>query len=157
MSLRNESQGFTLIELVFAVSLIGIILTITWPKMDRVFSRYRLEIGGNKLIADLRLVQQLSIGEGIWYKLKFDTVNNRYIITRNVNEGGVAQTYKIVEPEKPVKLYFTNFQDNAVYFYSSGSPSQGGTVTITDDKGSLIYVIVSPVTGRTRLSDKPPA
>lgn len=156
MFFNNKDEGFTLLELVLALALVGIILSFSWPKLEHTYKRFKLEASAKKIIAQIRLVQQLSIGEGIWYRLKFDLVNNKYIITRNINNDGIAQVYKTIELEKPASLYFTNFKDHEVYFYSSGNPSQGGTITIIDENNNLLYIIICPVTGRTRLSNQPP-
>lgn len=156
MRLHKNEKGFTFLELILFVTILGIILGLSWPKLDSSFKYYKLRSSASLIVSDIRLIQQLSIGEGIWYKIKFDPVNNRYFITRNINEGSLAQTYKIVNLEQDVQLYSTNFPDNAIYFYSTGNPSQGGTISITDGKEKYLYIIISPVTGRCRLSNLPP-
>jgi hypothetical protein len=55
-----------------------------------------------------------------------------------------------------IDLFDTNFTDNNLYFYPNGVPSMGGTITLKNKRGKVLYVIMTPVTARVRISPTPP-
>jgi hypothetical protein len=57
---------------------------------------------------------------------------------------------------KDIDLFNTNFTNNRVNFNPNGSPSMGGTVTLKNKRGKELYVIMTPVTARVRVSPDPP-
>ncbi len=42
-------------------------------------------------------------------------------------------------------------------FTSTGTPSSGGTITLTNNQGTKRYIIINPVAGRIRVANEPPA
>ncbi|MCX6088854.1 MAG: prepilin-type N-terminal cleavage/methylation domain-containing protein [Candidatus Atribacteria bacterium] len=62
-------------------------------------------------------------------------------------------SFTLYEIPEGVVLYRANFiENNILYFYPTGTPSSGGTITLRV-KDRLKYVIITPVTGRVRISD----
>jgi predicted transcriptional regulator len=60
------------------------------------------------------------------------------------------------EQLEDIDLFNTNFTDNNLYFYPNGVPSMGGTVTLKNKRGKILYVIMTPVTARVRIGPNPP-
>ncbi|MGC8778505.1 MAG: GspH/FimT family protein, partial [Candidatus Caldatribacteriaceae bacterium] len=93
-------------------------------------------------------IEAMQSGKDI--RLLFDTSGNRVLYR------GKSGKTEIISFPKGIKLYTTNFPSNILYFNSAGTPSCGGTVTIRSG-GERRYIIVTPVTGRVRFSEKPPS
>jgi len=51
------------------------------------------------------------------------------------------------------RAFYTN---NNLYFYPNSVPSMGGTITLKNKRGKILYVIMTPVTARVRVSPNPP-
>ncbi|NLI91840.1 MAG: prepilin-type cleavage/methylation domain-containing protein [Peptococcaceae bacterium] len=100
-----------------------------------------IEISASRLLQDLREVQQASMSGNIWYRVKFYSQTNEYMI------------FKAGEFLRSVRLYpgvvFGNTPPELI-FLPSGVPSTGMTVTLrTGDRERK--VIIAPVMGRMRI------
>ena len=145
----NRSRGFTIIELIVIVAIILVLTTLSVNGLSNLLQWNKLNTIAIQLRADLRLAQANAFYEGVYYKIEFWTALNRYRIYKQ------TELYKDVQLED-VNLFNTNFTGNNLYFYPSGVPSQGGTVTLKNNRGKVLYVIMTPVTARIRISTKPP-
>jgi len=146
----ENSNGYTLIELVVTV---GIILTLTFVCFDGLFTtkaNMDLSLVAHQLEATLKDCQSKAMYTGNYYKMDFYPSLNRY---RVYCETDLVQDIQL----ENINLYYTNFTNHKVYFYKTGVPSMGGTVTLKTKYGKTLYVIMTPVTARTRISRTPPA
>ncbi len=146
----KSTCGFTLIELMAVVGIIAVLLTITGRAIFIVKQNCDLNIAANQIEATLKDCQASALYSGNWYKVYFWPSINRYRVYR-----GADEVVKDVQLEN-INLHYTNFSDNRVEFYHTGVPSMGGTVTLKNKNGKTLYVIMTPVTARTRISTEPP-
>lgn len=150
--IRN-SKGFTLLELSITLVLLGLLLAIALPRFPAL-SNYRLEGAARKMAVDLRLVKNEAITSGKACQVKFfvyEQFYRLYLADKN-------QTVKLPEgitfqgntsfPKDPHNPY--------ILFNALGHPSMGGTVILESAKGDRRYIIVTPVTGRIRVSKEAP-
>jgi len=159
-----NSKGFTLLELIIVFSITILFLYFT-PVLPRIFDRQKLYYTACVMAEDIRLAQQLNINQDAVYTTIFDCQNDRYFIQRNV------YTYKKTELPGGIDLVATNFDfdnntgngcDNKLRFNTEGEPFRingflyGGHVSLRDQNGEFLYVIVASVTGRVRVDRKPP-
>ncbi len=75
--------GFTLLEILIIISIIGIIVLIGIPSF-RVFQP-GLQLSGavQNLVADLRYAQQLTISEQITHGIRFSLDENKYYVLKH--------------------------------------------------------------------------
>jgi len=150
----NRNKGYTLIELMVVVRIIALLLGLSLNGLDNLIQWNKLNTAAALLSSELKSTQSRAFYEGVIYKLQFWPPLDRYRIYR--------QTELITELIKDetldgVNLFNTNFTNNNLYFYPSGVPSMGGTVTLKNKRGKVLYVIMTPVTARVRVSPNPPA
>lgn len=144
-------RGFSLIEimvvLAIALSLAGFTLAVSGA-----YSRQKLNLTASTLAEDVRLTQKLNQRQDGKYKIYFDDVNERYIISRGV------YAYKIVKLPVGIDIVGSTFPGKKLWFIANGSPNPplGGHVTLNDKKNNILYVIVTPFTGRVRIDKTPP-
>lgn len=151
---NNRSKGYTLIELMVLVGIIALLLGLSLNSLNNLIQWNKLNVAAALLSSELKNTQSMAFYEGVYYIIQFyPTFNNPTLNKYKIIK--VNETYKEIKLEG-VELFKTNFTGNKVYFYPSGVPSMGGTVTLKNKRGKVLYVIMTPVTARVRVSPEPP-
>ena len=145
----KRSNGFTLIELMVVIGIISILLVVSFKGLLNMKQNMDLNRVAHQLEATLKNCQSKAMYTGSYYKMDFYTSLNRY---RVYCETDLVQDIQL----ENINLHYTNFTNHKVYFYKTGVPSMGGTVTLKTKNGKTLYVIMTPVTARTRISRTPP-
>ena len=146
---NNRSKGYTLIELMVVVGIISLLLGLSLNGLYNLIQWNRLSTAAALLSSELKNTQSRAFYGGEYYKLQFWPSLDRYRIYKQT-----VLIYDIIL--KDIDLFNTNFTDDNVYFYPNGVPSMGGTVTLENKRGKFLYVIMTPVTARVRVSPEPP-
>lgn len=146
---NNRTKGFTLIELMVVVGIISLLLGLGINGLDYLIQWNKLNTSAAILSSELKNTQSRAFYEGVWYKIEFRAFSDKYIVYKQ------TELYKDVQLED-IDLFNTNFTDNNLYFYPNGVPSMGGTITLKNRRGKILYVIMTPVTARVRISPDPP-
>ncbi|MBE3114165.1 MAG: prepilin-type N-terminal cleavage/methylation domain-containing protein [Actinobacteria bacterium] len=155
----NHTKGYTIIELMVVVGIIALLLGLSLNSLNNLIQWNKLNVAAALLSSELKNTQSMAFYEGVSYKIEFyptfdwPTSLNKYKIFK------VCELYKELYKEiklEDIDLFKTNFTGNKVFFYPSGVPGQGGTVTLKNRRGKILYVIMTPVTARVRVSPDPP-
>lgn len=151
-------HGFSLIELMLVLLLMGILLAVAVPLGERSVARFNLTGAARQMAADIRMHQQVAISSEdsfSTYQIIYDSSKHRYHLQKN------TLIMKTINLPGTVHITNTNFpgQNNRLRFSIQGRPIDGGgTITLLDQvTGELYYVIVAAITGRVRISTEPPA
>jgi prepilin-type N-terminal cleavage/methylation domain-containing protein len=166
-------KGFTLVELVVAIAIVMILMTVAVPRLDRYVARVRLRFAGMALVQDLRNMQVNAVCEDSFYTVVFVTNENRYYFrqgTKSYAPPGAVRTERwlsryagfplAVGKRTPVSAVFgpqTSMVSPVVTMSFNGmgrpaSGSGGGHVTFINVYGERIDVIVTPVDGNIRMA-----
>jgi len=147
---RNiHNKGYTLIELIVVVVIISLLLGLSLNGLYNLIQWNKLNRAAAILSSELKNTQSRAFYEGVYYKIQFWPSLDRYRIYK--------QTVLCKDEQlEDIDLFNANFTNNKVYFYPSGVPSMGGTVTLKNKRGKILYVIMTPVTARVRISTEPP-
>lgn len=96
---REKRNGFTLIELMFVIAVIGIVAMVTMPKYQGVKSHYQLDASAQRVVDELRYAKQLAIDKRTNVAIEFGTGFVRlYYITLDT-----TSTPPIIKTAAPVK------------------------------------------------------
>jgi prepilin-type N-terminal cleavage/methylation domain-containing protein len=145
----NRTKGYSLIELMVVVGIVALLLSLSINGIISLIQWSKLNTAAALLSSELKNTQSRAFYEGVYYKLQFWPTLDRYRVYK--------QTELIDDITlKDIDLFNTNFTDNNLYFYPNGVPSMGGTVTLKNRRGKILYVIMTPVTARVRVSPNPP-
>lgn len=152
----KSEKGVTLVELVCVIMLIGIIVVIAVPSLADFGQKRNLEMAARTLAIDMRKIRQKAITTGWNHKIEMRIYGDDYII----KDGKTSEQQEITLP--PGISYRSNnfpieYGRRVLSFGRSGAPNSGGTVALTNSAEDVLYVIVTPATGRVRIDDRPPA
>ncbi|MDY6972449.1 MAG: prepilin-type N-terminal cleavage/methylation domain-containing protein [Thermodesulfobacteriota bacterium] len=169
---KSESQGFSLLELLVVMVIIGLMSALAVPKLTGSLSNMDLKNASKKISASLRYARSQAASEKATYTTLFDFDNNRVSISSGRltpeepgeeptggDEGstGRAKVYDLpdgVMLEKAIsgedEIDSGLFQ---VVFFPAGS-SSGGEVIIGNHRGNRYRVSVDFITGAVMLSSE---
>ena len=84
MEIKKE-KGFSFIEVVIAVAIIGTLLAIAIPGFTGMAPRMRLKSAARDIVSNIQLVKAQALRDRKSYTIEFDTVGGKY----TVNTGGI--------------------------------------------------------------------
>ncbi|MFO7952362.1 MAG: prepilin-type N-terminal cleavage/methylation domain-containing protein [Bacillota bacterium] len=152
---KRSSQGFTLVELLLAIALLALVTAIALPAVNVFGNKRNLEIAARVMATDLRKAQQKAITFGWTQLIEFRPTTKQY----RIKDG---KTEEIVIVELPEGIdYAVNTYDHfndfpLLRFRPTGAPCQGGTIGLENSSKDILYLIITPATGRIRISEDPP-
>jgi prepilin-type N-terminal cleavage/methylation domain-containing protein len=76
---RPRSLGFTLLEMLIVIAVIGILVALVMPNSNPTLHD-QLRAAARILATDLAYGRSLAVGNGDKYQFTFDAANNRYIL-----------------------------------------------------------------------------
>lgn len=152
---RKSEKAFTLVEMLCVVALLGMIMLIALPAAADLGRSRSAELVARSMALDMRKTQQKAITAGWTQRIEFRRYNDDYLII----DGKTSERVRISLPEG-VTYQSINFpvsgSNRLLSFNRTGAPNSGGTVTLVNTAGQVYYVIVTPATGRVRISATPP-
>jgi type II secretion system protein H len=75
---KGAARGFSLIELLVAITIGGVLLSIAWVRMSTLVPIYRLEGAARNLAAELQKARARAIAESKCYQVLIDTSAKTY-------------------------------------------------------------------------------
>ena len=136
MSLHNKQSGFTLIEMMIVIAILGIFAGIAIPNYLSYMPKHRLNGAARQVMGDLMAARMQAVSQNT-------TVTVAYVSDRK---------YKISTEEKTINysnVTISSFPD--ISFYSRGTATNR-TITLTNST-SLGKKVTVALTGRVKITD----
>lgn len=132
---KSNNLGFTLIELIIIIILVGILAIVISPKIE--IGSFSEDTDIMQLYSDIRYVQHKSMVDGGGWSIKLDGMNKKYTIYDN--NGNVANIPSIDNPVKLKNKFSSNI--NQLYFDYLGRPDND-----TDSTNSNLLTTETTIT-----------
>jgi len=135
---RSIRSGFTLIEVVIVLLIVGTMAAIAMPRFARSLDRYRADASARRIVADFDQARSAARATSASVTVVFDVAAERYSIPELADLNGSSGGY-VVELHggsyrcRIVSAAFdTGFESNdpTVIFDGYGRPDSGGAVVI---------------------------
>lgn len=135
---KNRGKGFTLIELVLVIVILGILAIVAIPAFNNL-TPISLDAAARKVKEDLRYAQSLATTTGESHGFEV-TANSTYRVY-NVNTGTtVVSPYHHTPMTEDLSSEFGGAQFNSltyqIEFNASGQPTTGGGTTVQINDGT---------------------
>ena len=151
------NKGFSLLELILVLFLMGLIVGLALPFVVKTLDRVKLQSEARQIASALQFVRSEAISKKKIFTFNANIDQNKYwlaipkekkiIQSKNLDESVRIRDYKSVENE----LTSGNFVIN---FYPIGN-SSAGTIHLkssTDDNEKNVYaIIIDPITGKPKI------
>lgn len=143
-------RGFTLLELLIAVALAGVLSAAAVPAVQRQLERWRLGAAARQVVMDLKVARGRAILGGATQRLRFAVPGASYQLERQ-RPGGV---YAASGPPTPlpdgVRVVDCTAAGDGIGFRPRGHAITFGTVTLRNASGDERQVVVD-IAGRLRV------
>lgn len=142
----SSKSGYTLLELVVVLALFAIVFSISIPSIKVIF----INMEKRELMTfrrDIINARNSAIVENTYYTLNINVKNNSYQI---IKHGSQNETIRNVKFENGIKILNNNF-NSSLNFSPTGSPNKGGTIKLTNKKGEIIEITITPATGKVNI------
>jgi len=150
----RKGNGFTLVELMIVIAVMGIMMTIAIPSYQTFMAQRRLNGAAREVMSELMASRMQAITKNNRFRVFFLDATN-YQILDDANNNNAVDTGEATQ----MKNIQTNYHDVTLsrtadpIFHPRGTASLGTRVTLTNSRGSK-YVFVA-LNGRVRISDTP--
>jgi Tfp pilus assembly protein FimT len=158
-----NSRGITVLELVIAAVVLGIVAAMAAPEFGDVLKRLKFKASSRDVVSDMRLARSEAIAQRTQFGLYFDYSDNNYVLFKDVVNPSQF-TYEIGDSViKTVNLgqdawiyshsFYNSYGSGAIVFKPDGSASCTGNVVLSDHKWeNQADIDVLASTGRVRLT-----
>lgn len=128
---KSHSRGFTLIELVMVILVMGILAAVAAPRYSTAMSQYRADLAARELEADLAYAAWEAQRTSLAVTVNFDLTNQRYEIAGVADADRPGQDFRATMSAAEVTLVSADFAGAAsVTFDIYGRPNSAGSVVL---------------------------
>ena len=135
---RNSEFGFSIIEIVFVVAMIGILGSMAVIQLQPSIDRYRLISSANMVASEMNAGRALAISRNWAYEAQFDTDANTIQVVDPSHSSNNPRVAKNLEPG----ISFSSVPSPSIRFYARGH-ALTGIIQLQNDAGETASVIVT--------------
>lgn len=127
--MKKQPNGFTLLEMLVAISIITVIVVIGLPFYRNLMQNLNLSSATRTMASDLRYAQQLSVTSQVNHQVIFDLISESYQIKNSQTQTII----KIAPLPDDISLDSVNdLPDNTITFNATGAATSTGTIILSN-------------------------
>jgi type IV fimbrial biogenesis protein FimT len=152
-----KKSGFTLIEMIIVIAIMGIVSAISAPNLFNYMAERRLNGAARMVMSDLLAARQSAVTENNNFKIFFNANQHTYTVLDDNNNDGSITSGEATQVKDIQRDYYdvTCSSTTDPVFAPRGTSTNGATVTLTSTRtGGSKYVKVA-WTGRVKIDDTP--
>jgi prepilin-type N-terminal cleavage/methylation domain-containing protein len=128
------TRGFTLTELMIVVSIMGLLLAVSVPGIQRYLRSWRLNGEASSMAMSMRAARSAAVNKNIDVVFVFDQSEGEYYYVEDANGDGNADSNEIQsgvhELSKGIAIESFTTPQQWITFSPRGSTADGGTITV---------------------------
>ena len=155
--IMGRRNGFTLIEMIIVIAIMGILFAIAIPQWGRYRQNADLKTAARNIAADIADIKAKATTERLTYTITFNTAGNDYQITREQSPG--SGTFSNVGDAKGICDSGSGYAVNMTTASFAGSPANrlrfdvrgttnNGSIFLQNALTSTAEITIN-ITGRT--------
>ncbi len=167
---KNPSAGFTLIELIIVLVIVGLLSGLVMPRMFQSMTRIELRKAAGDMVSLLRSARDQAYYRKLFIKVSFNPDTGKVSLFRYqraseedgtslagpemvwglLKEVALPKSVSIASIDKKKDSESEDVYD--LFFYPAGT-SDGGIITLMDKKGRVFKISVDRITGKVRIAE----
>ncbi len=150
--MRENDNGFTLLELVIAIFIVGIGLSIVLPVFISARDHAALETSAWQIVSDLRTQQMSAQFKQVYQEVRFLPYSNTYYFYDGSNGSFTPKTIA-----SPIAFYegIVHLPSSTVRFNPLGNINEGGQIIIQNPEGAMRNAVLYLQYGDIRMAYSP--
>ena len=147
MIIKKNRQGFTLLELLIVLVLIGLITGLSVPYLGGSLGGTQLKSSANRIGAILRYARNLTVSEQYGWTVAFEFEQQRVVLApSDVEHEEEDKRERIYQLPEGVFLVSEGNEDIQILFYPAGN-SSGGEIELRGKSKIRYRISVDFITG----------
>ena len=151
--MRSSGQkGFSLIELVVVLVIMGIAVAVIYPALSRGMAGFNLRASGRDVLGCLRYAREKAITEQNALKVIVDKVTHTVRLADEFGDG--TRTLQLPDDVKIHRLAIAGqevFEGPLVIRFLSNGSSQHAEIILVSSRGGTLKIVTDPITGGARI------
>lgn len=150
----NRTQGFSFLEIVVALSILGLFLTVSLPNLADWLHSYRLKTAANTLANHLRQARLSAVYEGVKYQLQVKNKDQGNFYQLVQDPDGVNRIIesigKIVLDAAYTEVFIISAPGSGKITFTPKGTASTGSIILQNSKGEQKKIVVNN-TGRVKM------
>lgn len=136
-----KKTGFTLVEILFAIGIIGMTTAIGIPFYQSTIKNLNLSSTARSVASDLRYAQQLAVTTQINHSVIFSIIGNSY----QIKNQGTQNIIKTVKIDDGIALdSIIGLEYDTATFNATGAATSTGIITLKNENNRTSTIEIKP-------------